>query len=1234
VVPAPFLPNITGVTIDPSGDIFASYTPFLQEQDVVEIPDLGGFEQTVFSTTGPQAVPGALVAAGSPAALPNTQTSEIFELLPSGQLEVFDPTAGTSSQYDDLTKYVPNATHVYDVQTGSFVNLASTIALSGATYGDFGIDQNSLVVSADSNNWDFVMRLTYGGQGQGQGGVATVLAASPVPAGSSPAPGGVAVDPQGTVLTTLPYVPGGSNAPIHVAVGFNLLYDQGSQNTPAPFLPLLGLTALPDIDSSGITVDGQDNFILAMRSSSLYGGGPGIAHINAALTAYLADPSIDSQAITAGVAYQNVGGTDYLAYADQSQFEESYILGHEIPLFSGQVAPAQLRHAYGVDQIRFPGPGGTTVNGDGTGQTIAIVEEGVDPTLGADLHTFDQYFGIPDAPSFQVVNQDGVTNENSDIVGEASLDVELAHAFAPGASIVVYNAAFYANDPNTSALNLFRAMKQASMLPGVSVVTLSYGVTESDLAAMGSSEQQLDSDFTTPGVTFVAASGDSGIYGFGGFPPQIQTNYPASSPNVVAVGGTSINIDAAGDYPGTGASGEVGWGAGTNSDSAGGSGGGLSSYETEPSWQTGVVPAGIDSSHARAVPDVAMDSGSIQSFDTFASTLNTSNSTPDVGWLGYVGTSAAAPLWAALIAIANQGRVLAGGTPLTGSSQTLPALYSLPSTDFHDIVHGSNGDIPGATAGPGYDLVTGRGTPIANVLVPDLAGYGTTGQLTITAEPPSSVAPGAGFGLTVQVKGPLGNPVNVGSVTVALGNNPGGATLGGVLTVPIVNGVATFSGLTINQAGTGYTLTLSATGFSSVQTTAITVTTAPDATGVVVTAAPPAPVFGQPVTLTATVSAVTTGSGTPTGTVTFTEGTTTLGTAPLTNGVASLGTTFMSTGVQTITVGYSGDARYQPNSVAYPLTVAPAPAVLTLGGLSAVFDGSPDTASVSTSPPGLPGVLITYTQGGIPVTNPLRAGSYTVTATLDNPDYTAAPATGTLVIAPATPTLAWATPADITAGTPLTSVQLNATATFHGVPVSGAYTYSPAPFSVLPVGSGQILMVRFTPTDGTDLATVTTSVLINVVPQPSPSSTATAPVTVQSVHWETVRRSRNRTARVLVVGFSDALDPATAVELADYRLAALGKANKLGIRSSKAVPLASARYNPAVHSVTLTPRGSVVSPKLQLTIVAAGLLDAEGRPIDGNRDGQPGGNFTATLGNRGGITVAVTSRPVARGAQP
>ncbi len=285
---------------------------------------------------------------------------------------------------------------------------------------------------------------------------------------------------------------------------------------PRRSVPTLGLTSVPDIDSGGITVDSQNNFILAVTNSSLYGGGPGIVHINSALTAFLADPIADHRRDSDRRSPTRTWGERIISRSP-TRLRIRTRSPASCRYSAVRSAPRSFGSAYGIDQISFTGPGGTTVTGDGSGQTIAIVEEGVDPTLGADLTTFDQFFGIPAPPSFQVVDQNGVTTQNVDIVGEASLDVEWAHAVAPGASIIVYNAAYEPNNATASFENLIEAMQQASQLPGVSVVTLSYGEPESSLAASGLNEQSFDSDFTTPGVTFLAASGDSGIYGDGGY---------------------------------------------------------------------------------------------------------------------------------------------------------------------------------------------------------------------------------------------------------------------------------------------------------------------------------------------------------------------------------------------------------------------------------------------------------------------------------------------------------------------------------------------------------------------------------------------------------------------------------------------------------------------------------------------------------------------------------------------
>ncbi len=451
--------------------------------------------------------------------------------------------------------------------------------------------------------------------------------------------------------------------------------------------------------------------------------------------------------------------------------------------------PQQIRTAYGVDGISFG-----SITGDGAGQTIAIVDAYDDPGLvdssasnfsTSDLAEFDQAFGLPDPPSFTKLNEYGSTTglPGTDPAGpgsasgnweyEEAMDVEWAHAIAPAANILLVEA------NSNSVDDLYSAISTAANLAGVSVVSLSWGSPEF------SGESSWDSYFETPsghqGVTFVAASGDRGSPGI----------YPASSPNVVAAGGTTLTLGSNGSYEG-----ETAWS---------GSGGGVSSYESEPAYQDGVQSTGY-----RTIPDVAF----VADRSTGVAVYDSYDNTGGGPWNEMGGTSLAAPSWAALIAIADQGRVALGGTTLDGVTQTLPALYSLPSTDFHDITTGSNG---GYNAGPGYDEVTGLGSPVANLLVPNLASYGMPDQLVVTAQPPGSVSAGSPFGLTVEVESPSGQLITgaTGTVTLSLANDPGGAALNGTLTATINQGVATFSGLSIDRAGTGYSLLVSGNSLDS-----------------------------------------------------------------------------------------------------------------------------------------------------------------------------------------------------------------------------------------------------------------------------------------------------------------------------------------------------------------------------------------------------------------------------------
>src|SRR5262245_23534929 len=148
-------------------------------------------------------------------------------------------------------------------------------------------------------------------------------------------------------------------------------------------------------------------------------------------------------------------------------------------------SPAQVRHAYGFDQIRFSGG---TVAGDGSGTTIAIVDAFDDPRIANDLHQFDVQFGLPD-PTFTKVNQSGGSTPPPADAGWASeiaLDVEWAHAIAPGASILLVEA------NSNSFANLLAAVRYAASQPGVVAVSMSWGGGEF------SGETSSDSTFQTP----------------------------------------------------------------------------------------------------------------------------------------------------------------------------------------------------------------------------------------------------------------------------------------------------------------------------------------------------------------------------------------------------------------------------------------------------------------------------------------------------------------------------------------------------------------------------------------------------------------------------------------------------------------------------------------------------------------------------------------------------------------
>jgi subtilase family serine protease len=335
-------------------------------------------------------------------------------------------------------------------------------------------------------------------------------------------------------------------------------------------------------------------------------------------------------------------------------------------------SPAQVRHAYGFDQI----------TNQGAGQTIGIVDAYDDAEAEKDLGVFSAQFGLPACTSsngcFRKVYSNGkqpVANANWAV--EISLDVQWAHAIAPKATILLVET------PSNSLSDLVNGVTTA-VKNGASAVSMSWTAGEF------SSETSMDRNFVSNGVTYLAASGDVGT----------GAVYPAASPDVIGVGGTSLYLSANGSYQS-----ETGWS---------GSGGGLSAFEREPSFQ---AKFGIpdDSRGYRGSPDVSYDGNPGTGYAVYDS-IGISGY---AGWFQVGGTSAGTPQWAALIAITNSMRAAARKSNLSSTNTTLYTLAKAGlNTDFRAVTQGTNGTCGIiCTASAGYDYVTGLGTPQASALI-------------------------------------------------------------------------------------------------------------------------------------------------------------------------------------------------------------------------------------------------------------------------------------------------------------------------------------------------------------------------------------------------------------------------------------------------------------------------------------------------------------------------------------
>jgi kumamolisin len=339
--------------------------------------------------------------------------------------------------------------------------------------------------------------------------------------------------------------------------------------------------------------------------------------------------------------------------------------------------------------------------GNGSGQTIAIIELG-GGFSSSDLQTYFSGLGLTTMPTVTAVSIDGAQNQPvgdpNSADGEVLLDIEIVGAIVPAAKIAVYFA------PNTDQGFLdaiTTAVHDTQRKP--SVISISWGGPESSWTAQSlSAFDQAFQDAALLGVTVCCAAGDNGSSD-GVTDGAAHVDFPASSPNVLACGGTRL------ESSGTTAA-EVVW-----NDGAGGgaTGGGVSDTFGLPDYQANAnVPPSVNPSHfkGRGVPDIAGDADPATGYQVRV----------DGRSAVFGGTSAVAPLWAALVALINQQL----GKPVGFLNG---ALYGTAETALNDITSGNNGAYK---AGPGWDACTGLGSPNGQRLLNSLRGATGANQPT------------------------------------------------------------------------------------------------------------------------------------------------------------------------------------------------------------------------------------------------------------------------------------------------------------------------------------------------------------------------------------------------------------------------------------------------------------------------------------------------------------------------
>jgi len=634
----------------------------------------------------------------------------------------------------------------------------------------------------------------------------------------------------------------------------------------------------------------------------------------------------------------------------------------------------------------------------GTGMHLGVVGQTYFPT--SDVDKFRAAAGLPATNlTMKCISSADCTDSAGESVGdmgEADLDVEWSGGIAKDATIDFIYAS--ASDSQSVYDALYYAIAKYTVNGAVvPVLTMSYGNCETDLVSDASLKTAMDNylaEAASAGQTVLNSSGDAGAAGCDVSSSAAVTtstkgavaDWPASSPYVLAVGGTTFNGDGTVADPDTYADAywsgstsadiissalsyipETSWNDTTYDGSLSSSGGGVSEFYSLPSWQT-LAPSNFTGTAMRFVPDVAFSASAdhdpylvcTQVFPDGATLASQTEGTNCVSGFRYTdntltaygGTSASSPSFAGLLTLLVQKYGNLGTFNKT--------LYSLASNSttyasvFHDITTGDNkqpcttgtgctGGYVGYSALTGYDLVTGLGSVDAGALYTAMGSTLTATSTTVSASPTSVT-----IGDTVTLTATVNQSAATGTITFKVGSTSlGTATISsGTATLPttasVANGFSAGTDTITATYGGDDTTYASSSGTTTLTVAGITTSTSVSASTTTLT-------IGGSETLTATVT-----PATATGTVTFKVGSTSLGSAAVSSGTATLSVIAstangFSAGTDTITATYGGSTTYDSSYGTTTITAAAAPTyTLTASSTTAsISAGSSSTVTLT-----------------------------------------------------------------------------------------------------------------------------------------------------------------------------------------------------------------------------------------------------------------------------------------------